>query len=70
MIRHGLAPPVLGVFKIIALEGDKNSNSDTLDRRFCLLGDVETSAFLGVALRVDFGLFSLNERARGSGLEE
>jgi hypothetical protein len=67
LIRQGLALPTLGVFMIIALVGDENSNSDTLDRRFCLLGDVEPSGLLGVALRV--GLLLLNEMASGSGLE-
>jgi hypothetical protein len=69
LIRQGLALPTLGVFIIIALVGEENSNSDTFDRRFCLLGDVAPNGFLGVALRVDFGLFSLNDMASGSGLE-
>jgi hypothetical protein len=53
----------------MAFDGDENSNSDTLDRRFCLLGEVVPSGFLGVALRVDFSLFSFSESASGSGLE-
>jgi hypothetical protein len=57
----------LGVFMIIALVGDENSNSDTLDLRFCLLGDVDINGLLGVALRV--GLLLLKEMASGSGLE-
>jgi hypothetical protein len=68
-MRHGLAPPTLGVFMTMAFDGDENSNSEMLERRFCLLGDVETSAFLGDDLRVDFGLFSSNDMASGSGLE-
>jgi hypothetical protein len=69
LIRQGLALPILGVFSTMALDGEENSNSETLDWRFCLLGEVVTSGFRGVALRVGFGLFSLKERASGSGLE-
>jgi hypothetical protein len=70
LMRHGLALPILGVFMIMALEGDENSNSDTLDPRFCLLGDVVISALRGVFLRGDFVVvFSVKEMASGSGLE-
>jgi hypothetical protein len=69
LIRQGLALPILGVFKIIALDGDEKSYSETLDRRFCLPGDVEIKAFRGVALRVNCALFSSNDMANGSGLE-
>jgi hypothetical protein len=69
LMRHGLALPILGVFMTIAFDGDENSISDTLERRFCLLGEVETKAFLGLDLRVDLVLFWFMEIAKGSGLE-
>lgn len=69
LMRHGLAPPILGVSTIIDFDGDENSNSDTLDRRFCLLGDVAVKGFLGVVLRGDLVMFSSKESANGSGLE-
>tara|TARA_R110002003_G_scaffold70_12_gene6432 strand:+ start:58366 stop:58536 length:171 start_codon:yes stop_codon:yes gene_type:complete len=53
----------------IAFDGDENSISDTLERRFCLLGEVETKAFLGLDLRADLVLFWFMEIAKGSGLE-
>jgi hypothetical protein len=69
LIRQGLALPILGVFRTMALDGDENSYSETLDLRFCLLGDVVTRAFRGAALRVDVALVSSKDMASGSGLE-
>jgi hypothetical protein len=70
LMRHGLALPIRGVFMIMALEGDENSNSETLEPLFCLLGDVVISALRGVFLRGDFVVvFSVKEMASGSGLE-
>lgn len=40
LMRHGLAPPVRGVFMIMDLAGEDSSNSCVLGRRLCLFGEV------------------------------
>lgn len=72
LMRQGLAPPFRGVSMMSDLEGDENSNSDTLDLLFCLLGDVAANGALGVDLRDARGLvllLALKEEAKGSGLD-
>jgi hypothetical protein len=69
LMRHGLAPPILGVFMIIDLAGDKKSSSAILDLRFCLLGEVAVSGSLKGAWRMALLLLLFVERANGSGLE-
>lgn len=69
LMRHGLALPILGVFITMALDGDENSNSDTLEPRICLLGDVGVRALRGVFFRGDLVVASFSESASGSGLE-
>lgn len=71
LMRQGLAPLFRGVFMTSDLEGDENSNSDTLDPRFCLLGEVAANGVRRGALRDALGLLSmaLKEEANGSGLD-
>lgn len=71
-MRHGLAPPVRGVFMIMDFAGDAISNSCMLGLRICLLGELVLADVCGVCLgfRVDVVGFSWADMARGSGDEE
>jgi hypothetical protein len=68
LMRHGLAPPPLGVLMTMDFVGDENIISDVSSLFFCLLGDVALVACLGVNLRAE-ALLSLKDNANGSGLE-
>lgn len=71
-MRHGLAPPILGVFIIMDLAGDDSSNSGMLGLRICLLGELVRDGACGVCcgFRVDVIVFSCADKASGSGDEE
>lgn len=60
LIRHGLAPPVLGVFMTIDLAGEEISNSCMVGRRFCFVGELVRDRARGVfcGFRVDVIVFS------------
>jgi hypothetical protein len=60
LMRHGLAPPVLGVFMTIDLTGEESSNSCMVGLRFCFVGELVRDRARGVCcgFRVDVIVFS------------
>ena len=58
LMRHGLAPPIRGVFMTMDFAGDAISNSCVLVCRFCLLGDVDVVRGVCCGFRVDVMVLS------------
>ena len=69
LIRHGLALPTRGVFMTRERAGDCKSSVEAFGLRFCLLGELAARGSLCVIRRLALAVFSLADRASGSGLE-